>query len=85
MYLDEGLSYHELSDVYGLLLDASTFNARGLKYQEHGIVGIQMKRRNSFQVAEKDSPKLLAEAMRNLPKEKRIKVLLYYFFDKPFF
>ncbi len=47
MYLDEGLSYHELSNVYGLLIDASTFNARVLKYQEHGIVGIQMKRRNN--------------------------------------
>src|SRR5699024_7226638 len=36
----------------------------------------------SFQVAgKKISPKLLAEAMRTLPKEKRITVLLYYFFQ----
>ncbi|WP_441297449.1 RNA polymerase sigma factor [Bacillus sp. SD088] len=30
----------------------------------------------------KITPKLLAEAMRTLPKEKRKSVLLYYFFDK---
>ncbi|GGP08740.1 MULTISPECIES: RNA polymerase sigma factor [Bacillales] len=36
----------------------------------------------SFQVAgKKITPKLLAEAMRTLPKEKRITVLLYYFFQ----
>src|SRR5690625_4048158 len=35
-----------------------------------------------FQVAgKKITPKLLAEAMRTLPKEKRITVLLYYFFQ----
>ncbi|GAB2562182.1 RNA polymerase sigma factor [Gracilibacillus alcaliphilus] len=35
-----------------------------------------------FQVAGKEiTPKLLAEAMRTLPKEKRITVLLYYFFN----
>ena len=37
----------------------------------------------SFQVAgKKITPKLLAEALRTLPKEKRKTVLLYYFFDK---
>lgn len=37
----------------------------------------------SFQVGGKNiTPKLLAEAMRTLPKEKRITVLLYYFFNK---
>lgn len=37
----------------------------------------------SFQVAgKKITPKLLAEAMHTLPKEKRITVLLYYFFNK---
>lgn len=37
----------------------------------------------SFQVAgKKITPKLLAEAMRTLPNEKRITVLLYYFFNK---
>jgi len=37
----------------------------------------------SFQVAgNKITPKLLAEAMRTLPEEKRITVLLYYFFNK---
>lgn len=36
----------------------------------------------SFQVAgKKITPKLLAEAMHTLPKEKRITVLLYYFFE----
>ena len=36
-----------------------------------------------FQVAgKKITPKLLAEAMCTLPKEKRITVLLYYFFNK---
>ena len=28
MYLDKGLSYHELSDVYGLLLTKSTFRKK---------------------------------------------------------
>ena len=37
----------------------------------------------SFQVAGKNiTPKLLAEALRTLPKEKRKTVLLCYFFDK---
>ena len=37
----------------------------------------------SFQVAgKKITPKLLAKAMRTLPEEKRIAVLLYYFFNK---
>lgn len=37
----------------------------------------------SFHVAgKKITPKLLAEALRTLPKEKRETVLLYYFFDK---
>ena len=36
-----------------------------------------------FQVAgKKITPKLLAKAMRTLPEEKRIAVLLYYFFNK---
>ncbi|MEI3614075.1 RNA polymerase sigma factor [Pseudogracilibacillus sp. SO30301A] len=36
-----------------------------------------------FQVAgKKITPQLLAEALRNLPIEKRKTVLLYYFFDK---
>jgi len=36
----------------------------------------------SFQVAgKKITPKLLAEAMRTLPKEKRTTILLYYFFQ----
>src|SRR5690625_5275506 len=47
MYLDKGLSYHELSDVYGLLLNQSTFNKKVLKYQEHGIAGIQTRRKNN--------------------------------------
>src|SRR5699024_11974019 len=35
-----------------------------------------------FQVAgKKITPKLLADSMRTLPKEKRITVLLYYFFE----
>nr|WP_286314232.1 RNA polymerase sigma factor [Mammaliicoccus lentus] len=37
----------------------------------------------SFQVAgKKITPKLLSEALRALPKEKRKTVLLYYFFEK---
>ncbi|MEK4026200.1 RNA polymerase sigma factor [Sporosarcina sp. FSL W7-1283] len=48
-----------------------------LDKQYEGEVG------QSFQVAgKKITPKLLAEALRTLPKEKRITVLLYYFFDK---
>src|SRR5699024_2821832 len=43
MYLDKVLSYHELSDVYGLLFNQSTFNKNVLKYQEHGISGIQTR------------------------------------------
>src|SRR5699024_1565808 len=47
MYLDKGISHRELSDVYGLLLNQSTFSSKVLKYQEHGIAGIQTSRKNN--------------------------------------
>ena len=47
MYLDEGLSYRVLSEVKGLLLSESTFHDKVLRYQEHGLTGIQTKRRNN--------------------------------------
>lgn len=40
-YLYEGLSYKILREKYGLLLSNSVFNERVLKYQAHGLAGIQ--------------------------------------------
>ncbi|OJF89597.1 transposase [Alkalibacterium sp. 20] len=41
MFLDDGLSIKELSDTFGLMLHSSTFYQKVLRYQEHGIGGIQ--------------------------------------------
>src|SRR5699024_4964881 len=47
MYLDKGISHRELRDIYGLLLSDTTFSSKVLKYQEHGIAGIQTRRKNN--------------------------------------
>ncbi|HLR22624.1 MAG TPA: helix-turn-helix domain-containing protein [Pseudogracilibacillus sp.] len=47
MYLDEGRSHSELTKANGLLLNKSTFNKKVLKYQEHGLAGIQTRRKNN--------------------------------------
>jgi len=47
MYLDEGRSHRELVKTNGLLLNQSTFNKKVLKYQEHGLAGIQTRRKNN--------------------------------------
>ena len=47
MYLHEGWSYRELSEEKGLLLNDATFYDKVLRYQEHGLTGIQTKRRNN--------------------------------------
>ena len=41
MFLEDGVSIKELRDNYGLRLAASTFYQKVLRYQEHGIDGIQ--------------------------------------------
>ena len=43
MYLEEGKSFRELSEDYGLLLSGSVFNQKVLRYQKHGQLGIQPK------------------------------------------
>ncbi|MFD2132638.1 IS3 family transposase [Pseudogracilibacillus auburnensis] len=56
MYLDEGWSYRKLSEEKGLLLSETAFNTKVLRYQEHGLTGIQTKRRNNHYSKEfKDS------------------------------
>ena len=41
-YLEEGKSFQELRKDFGLLLSESTFGQNVLRYQEHGLPGIQM-------------------------------------------
>lgn len=41
MFLEDGVSIKEIRDNYGLRLVASTFYQKVLRYQEHGIDGIQ--------------------------------------------
>lgn len=56
MYLDEGWSYRKLSEEKGLLISKTVFNNKVLRYQEHGLIGIQTKRRNNHYSKEyKDS------------------------------
>lgn len=46
-YLRERISYHTLKTDYGLLLSQYSFNNKVLKYQEHGILGIQANKVNN--------------------------------------
>ena len=43
MYLNEGFSFKELKEAYGLLINWTSFWDKVLRYQEHGISGIQVK------------------------------------------
>ena len=52
LYLDEGKSYRELSEDYGLLLSDSNFGQKILRYQEYGISGIQSKSKNNHYTKE---------------------------------
>ncbi|WP_102027752.1 helix-turn-helix domain-containing protein [Salirhabdus sp. Marseille-P4669] len=47
MYLNEGLSFNELREENGLLLSESAFNNKVLRYQKHGLAGIQTKTVNN--------------------------------------
>lgn len=47
MYLEDGKSFIELSEDYNLLLNESTFGQKVLRYQEHGLSGIQSKTSNN--------------------------------------
>ena len=44
MYLDEGWSYRLLSEEKGLMLSEPRFNDKVLRYQEHGLTGIEIRR-----------------------------------------
>lgn len=46
-YLEEGLSYQELCQTYGLKLSHSLFREKVLKYQNHGRQGIQSRVKNN--------------------------------------
>lgn len=48
LYLDEGKSFQELRKDFGLLLSESTFGQNVLRYQEHGLPGIQRKIKNNY-------------------------------------
>lgn len=48
MYLDEGISYKELSKNYGLLLSNSTFIQKVLRYNESGFEGIRSNLKNNY-------------------------------------
>ena len=47
LYIDEGKSFRELSEGYGLLLSGSTFHQKSLRYQEYGLTGIQIHSKNN--------------------------------------
>lgn len=47
LYLEEGKSFRELNEDYGLLLSRSGFNKKVLRYQEYGLLGIQTKSNNN--------------------------------------
>src|SRR5699024_7513055 len=56
MYLDEGRSYRELREEKGLLISRTIFKNKVLKYQEHGLAGIETRRRNnSYSIEFKNS------------------------------
>ena len=52
LYLEEGKSFRELSEDYGLLLSDSTFGQKILRYQEYGLSGIQTKSKNNHYTKE---------------------------------
>lgn len=43
LYLEEGASHKELCKQYGLILSESRFREIVLRYQTHGLEGIQSK------------------------------------------
>lgn len=47
LYLEEGVSFKELSVDHGLLLTDSAFGQKVLRYQERGLSGIQTTARNN--------------------------------------
>lgn len=47
LYLDKGLSFKELREQFGLLLSEAGFGQKVLRYQTHGIKGIQSKLKNN--------------------------------------
>lgn len=47
LYIEEGKSFRELSEGYGLLLSGATFRQKVLKYQEYGLSGIQTHSKNN--------------------------------------
>ena len=52
LYLEEGKSFRELSEDYGLLLSDSTFGQKILRYQEYGLSGIQTNSKNNHYTKE---------------------------------
>lgn len=52
LYLNEGISFKELTKSFGLLLSQSIFNKKVLSYQEHGIQGLQSKSINNHYTTE---------------------------------
>src|SRR5699024_605806 len=47
MYLNEGISFEELKEAYGLLINWTSFWDKILRYQEHGISRIQVKSKHN--------------------------------------
>lgn len=47
LYLEEGKSFRELRDNFGLLLSDQAFGQKVLRYQGHGLSGIQNKSQNN--------------------------------------
>ncbi len=47
LYLDEGQSVKELIESYGLLLSEANFRKKVLRYQLHGLAGLQSKGMNN--------------------------------------
>lgn len=47
MYFQENISFKELKEDYGLLINWTSFWNKVLRYQEHGISGIQVRSKNN--------------------------------------
>lgn len=47
LYLNEGISYKEIKKQFGLLLSESVFGQKILRYQTHGLKGIEPKLKNN--------------------------------------
>lgn len=70
LYLKEHISYRELSESYGLLLTSDTFSRKVLRYKEHGVEGLQPKRRKTHYSSEFKKKLIFEHLHDNIPMRK---------------